>query len=121
MHTYDEEELNMINKGHDDISVTNSIPSNLLKNKQPHKNKSKVFTRTFNSKNIDGKYYKTITINMHGSGDFGSYIKNAVTGIYTKHRVGTEADYLYFLVSDFNGDSQIYNPTKVKSFSTSVL
>jgi len=109
MQTYDEEELNMINKGHDDISVTNSIPSNLLKNKQPQKNKSKIFTRTI-TLNQDSKKNKTITINMHGSGDFGSYIKNAVTGIYTNHRVGTEADYLYFLVSDCTGMDKLNGP-----------
>lgn len=103
MHTYDEEEVNIINKGNDDYSITNSIPSNLLKNKQPRGNKSKVFTRTFNIKSIDGTKNKTVTINMHGSGDYGSYIKNAVTGIYTKHRVGSEAENLYFLVADCTG------------------
>ena len=110
MQTYDEEELNMINKGHDDFSVTNSIPSNLLKNKQVRGNRSKVFTRTFNSKSIDGKKNKTVTINMYGSGDYGSYIKNAVTGVYTKHRVGSEAEYLYFLVADCTGMDKLNGP-----------
>jgi hypothetical protein len=110
MQKYDEEELNIINKGHDDYSVTNSIPSNLLKNKKPRVNRSKVFTRTFSSKFIDGKYYKTITINMYGSGDYGSYIKNAVTGAYTKHRVGTDASNLYFLVADCTGMDRLNGP-----------
>jgi hypothetical protein len=110
MQTYDEEELNMINKGHDDFSVTNSIPSNLLKNKQVRGNRSKVFTRTFNSKSIDGKKNKIVTINMYGSGDYGSYIKNAVTGAYTKHRVGSEAEYLYFLVADCTGMDKLNGP-----------
>ena len=110
MQRYDQEELNIINKGHDDYSVTNSIPSNLLKNKKPRGNRNKVFTRTFSSKFIDGKYYKTITINMYGSGDFGSYIKNAVTGVYTNHRVGSEASYLYFLVADCTGMDKLNGP-----------
>jgi hypothetical protein len=110
MQTYDEEELNMINKGHDDFSVANSVPSNLLKNKQVRGNKSKVFTRTFHSKSIDGKKNKPVTINMHGTGDYGSYIKNAVTGVYTNHRVGSEAEYLYFLVADCTGMDKLNGP-----------
>ena len=110
MQTYDEEELNMINKGHDDFSVTNSIPSNLLKNKQVRGNRSKVFTRTFNSKSTDGKKNKIVTINMYGTGDYGSYIKNAVTGVTTNHRVGSEAEYLYFLVADCTGMDKLNGP-----------
>ena len=109
MQTYDDEELNIINKGHDDYSVTNSIPSNLLKNKQPVGNKSKVFTKTITLKQ-DGKKNKTVTITMHGSGDFGSYIKNALTGEYTKHRVGSEAEYLYFSVADCTGMDKLNGP-----------
>ena len=110
MHTYDQEEVNIINKGNDDYSITNSIPSNLLKNKQPRGNKSKVFTKTFNIKSIDGKKYKTVTINMYGSGDYGSYIKNAVTGAYTNHRVGSEAENLYFSVADCTGMDKLNGP-----------
>jgi len=110
MQKYDQEELNIINKGQDDYSVTNSIPSNLLKNKQVRGNRSKVFPRTFTSKWVDGKFYKTITVNLYGSGDYGSYIKNAVTGVYTNHRVGTEAESLYFLVADCTGMDKLNGP-----------
>ena len=110
MQTYDQEELNIINKGHDDYSVTNSIPSNLLKNKQPRGNRSRVYTRTINLKLVDGKQYKPITINMYGSGDYGSYIKNAVTGAYTNHRVGSEAEYLYFTVANCTGLDKMHGP-----------
>ena len=113
MHTYDQEEVNIINKGNDDYSITNSVPSNLLKNKQPRGNQSKIFTRTFNSKSVDGKKYKAVTINMHGSGDCGSYIKNAVTGAYTNHRIGSEAEYLYFLVSDCTGMDKMNGPVRL--------
>ena len=41
---YDQEEINMINKGNDELSVAGSIPSNLLKNKQPKINRSRHFT-----------------------------------------------------------------------------
>ena len=110
MQTYDQEEVNIINKGHDDYSITNSIPSNLLKNKQPRGNQSRVYTihKTLKSLNNDSR--KTVTINVYGTGDYGSYIKNAVTGAYTNHRVGSEAENLYFSVANCTGMDKINGP-----------
>jgi hypothetical protein len=110
MQKYDEEELNIINKGQDDFSVTNSIPSNLLKNKQPRGNQSRVYTINKTLKSLDNQYSKTVTIKVHGSGDYGSYIKNAVTGIYTNHRVGSEAENLYYTVANCTGMDKINGP-----------
>jgi hypothetical protein len=110
MYAYDQEQdMNRIN---DDFSVVSSVPSNLLKNKQPRVKKNRYYTikRTLNSKWTDGKYYDTVTINMYGSGDFGSYIKNAVTGAYTNHLVGSEAEYLYFTVANCTGIDKLNGP-----------
>jgi hypothetical protein len=110
MQRYDQEELNIINKGQDEFSVTNSIPSNLLKNKQPRGNQSRVYTINKTLKSLDNEYRKTVTIKVHGSGDYGSYIKNAVTGAYTNHRVGSEAENLYYTVANCTGMDKINGP-----------
>jgi hypothetical protein len=109
MYAFDQEQQNRMN---DDFSIASSVPSNLLKNKQPRANKNKCYTikKSFKSKWIDGKYYDVVTINMYGSGDAGSYIKNAVTGSYTNHRVGSEAEYLYFCVANCTGMDKLNGP-----------
>jgi len=103
MYAYDQQQD--MNRGDDDFSVSESIPSNLMKNKQPRSEGTKCYTinRVLNKKWTDGKFYKTVTIRMHGSGEYGSYIKNAVTGAYTNHRVGSEAENLYFCVANCTG------------------
>ena len=110
MLTYNQEEVNIINKGNDDYSITNSIPSNLLKNKQPRGNQSRVYTINKTLKSLDNEYRKTVTIKLYGSGDYGSYIKNAVTGAYTNHRVGSEAENLYFSVANCTGMDKLNGP-----------
>ena len=60
-------------------------------------------TRPFNGKWKDGKYYKNITVEMYGSGDSGTYIRNAVTGEYTKHIVGSKAEELFYKVAICTG------------------
>jgi hypothetical protein len=110
MLTYNQEEVNIINKGNDDYSITDSIPSNLLKNKQPRGNQSRIYTINKTLKSLDNKYSKTVTIKLYGSGDYGSYIKNAVTGAYTNHRVGSEAENLYFSVANCTGMDKLNGP-----------
>jgi hypothetical protein len=110
MQKYNQEELNVINKGQDDFSVTNSVPSNLLKNKQPRGNQSRVYTINKTLKSLDNDYRKTVTINLYGTGDYGSFIKNAVTGAYTNHRVGSEAENLYFSVANCTGMDKLNGP-----------
>jgi hypothetical protein len=107
MYAYDQEED--FNEG----SIDNgSVPSNLLKNKQPRAKGNKCYTihRVLNKKWTDGKFYNTVTIKLHGTGDYGSYIKNAVTGAYTNHRVGSEAEYLYFTVANCTGLDKMNGP-----------
>jgi len=108
MYAYDQEQ----DFNNDDFSATDSVPSNLLKNKQPRpkRNRCYIVDRVLNKKYIDGKFYKTVTIKMYGSGDYGSYIRNAVTGAYTNHRVGSEAENLYFCVANCSGLDKISGP-----------
>lgn len=109
MYAYDQDQLNRME---DDFSTTDTVPSNLLKNKQPRSKRAKCYTikKSLKRKWIDGKFYNTVTINMYGSGDLGSYIKNAVTGEYTDHRVGSEAENLYFCVANCSGLDKLNGP-----------
>lgn len=109
MYAYDQQQED-ITRINDDYSVAASIPSNLLKNKQPRGNKSRVYTINKTVKSLNDEYRKTVTINLYGSGDYGSYIKNAVTGAYTNHRVGSEAENLYYTVADCTGMDKINGP-----------
>ena len=99
MYAYDQEQ-----DFNEDVSMTDSIPSNLLKNKQPRSKGDKCFTIT----QIVNK--KRVTIKLYGSGDYGSYIKNAVTGAYTNHRVGSAAENLYFCVANCTGLDKMHGP-----------
>lgn len=107
MYAYDQEQ-----EFNENFSVTDSIPSNLLKNKQPRPNRSRCYkiSRVLNQKWTDGKFYRTVEITLHGTGDYGSYIRNAVTGAYTNHRVGSEAEYLYFSVANCTGLDKLNGP-----------
>jgi hypothetical protein len=111
MYAYDQEQQN-INGVNDDFSATDSVPSNLLKNKQPRSKGNRCYTieRVLNKKWHDGKIYKTVKINMYGSGDYGSYIRNAVTGVYSNHRVGSRAENLYYSVANCCGVDKINGP-----------
>ena len=57
----------------------------------------------FNDKWTDGKFYKRITIENYGSGDAGSLIRNAVTGIKYNYRVGSSDEDLFFKVIEASG------------------
>jgi hypothetical protein len=109
MYAYDQQQED-ITRINDEYSVAASIPSNLLKNKQPRGNQSRVYTINKTVKSLNDEYHKTVTIKVYGSGDYGSYIKNAVTGAYTNHRVGSEAEYLYYTVADCTGMDKINGP-----------
>jgi len=58
----------------------------------------------------DGKFYKNVTINMHGSGDSGSFIRNAVTGAVTNYIVGSKDQELFYKVSMCTGLDREHRP-----------
>jgi hypothetical protein len=47
---------------------------------------------------------------MYGSGNTGTFIRNAVTGERRNHRVGSADEYLYFSVSMCNGLDKLNGP-----------
>lgn len=61
------------------------------------------FSIPFNKTWKDGRFYKTITIELYGSGQSGSRIKNAVTGQRYPYIVGSVDEDLLFKVSDATG------------------
>jgi len=61
------------------------------------------YTKVINDKLTDGKFYKTVKIELYGSGQMGSQIKNAVTGIYTPYIVGSADEDLFFTICDATG------------------
>jgi len=52
----------------------------------------------------DGKYYDKVTIELFGSGDTGTKIRNAVTGAKTPYLVGSKNEDLFFKVMDASGN-----------------
>ena len=52
----------------------------------------------------DGKYYDKVTIELFGSGDTGTKIRNAVTGAKTPYLVGSLNEDLFFKVMDASGN-----------------
>ena len=56
------------------------------------------FKKVFN-KEWKNKFYKTISVEVYVSGDTGSHIRDAITGRYSVHEVGSKEEDLYFKVS----------------------
>ena len=54
----------------------------------------------FNATWKDGKFHKTLTVEIYGSGQQGSRIRNAVTGMSCSDLVGSSSEDLYFKVID---------------------
>ncbi len=50
------------------------------------------------NKEWNGKFHKNATIEFYISGDTGSHIRDAVTGKYYNHEVGSKEEDLYFKV-----------------------
>jgi hypothetical protein len=67
-------------------------------------------SRVFNDTWRDGKFYKNVIINMHGSGDSGSLIRNAVTGAITNYVVGSKDQDLFYKVAMCTGLDRDYKP-----------
>jgi hypothetical protein len=57
----------------------------------------------FNNIKKDGKFYKTVTIENFGSGQIGTRIRNAVTGMRYTNLVGSIDEDLFFKVIDSTG------------------
>ena len=80
-----------------------------LKNDDKHYFK---YTKPFNDTWTDGRFYKKVTIELYGSRDIGSRIRNAVTGqLYPPNFiVGTSYEDLLFTVSECSGINKHREP-----------
>jgi hypothetical protein len=67
-------------------------------------------SRAFNEKWRDGKFYKNVIIKMYGSGDSGSFIRNAVTGAVTNYVVGSLDQDLFYKVAMCTGLDRDHRP-----------
>ena len=80
------------NKKNASVAVARNIDHNYEKLKIP-----------FNGTWKDGRFYETITVELYGSGQSGSRIRNAVTGQRYPYLVGSTDEDLLFKVSDATG------------------
>jgi hypothetical protein len=108
MYAYDQEEL--MRTSDDVLSDIHSVPSNIIKNMPLRTKVDRLYTIKKQLTSKDGKYHDFVTITMYGSGSSGAFIRNAVTGAYTNHLVGSKEDYLYFSVSMCNGMDKANGP-----------
>ena len=60
--------------------------------------------RDYNKAGPDGKFRKTVTINMYSTGQVGSNIRDAITGEYLRDLVGSVEEYKYFKVVMATGE-----------------
>jgi len=87
----------------DDRSDDADLKKNAIADREKLDPNFQKHTKEFNNKWTDGKYYKKITIKSYGSGQMGSKIRNAVTGMYTPYVVGSKNEDLFFIVIDSVG------------------
>ena len=80
------------NKKNTSAAVARNIDANYEKFKVP-------FNKTWK----DGRYYENIIVEVYGSGQTGSRIRNAVTGQTYSYLVGSGAEDLFFKVTDSTG------------------
>jgi|694.fasta_scaffold09222_14 hypothetical protein len=101
----------MFYEDHFDPTVDNDIASVDLRNQKKRSTESarnadknyEKYTITLNKVWSDGRYYKTVTVEDHGSGQIGSKIRNAVTAQRYNHLVGSINEDLFFKVSEASG------------------
>jgi hypothetical protein len=91
---------------YDDISTETNSDS-LITITKP-KNYQKLI-RNYN-KWLNDKYYKNIIIECYGSGDTGTYIRDAISGDKTPYRVGSYYEYLFYRVAICTGENKMKEP-----------
>jgi hypothetical protein len=61
----------------------------------------------------NGRYYRTVKLELFGSGQTGTFIRNAVTGNPTNFRVGSKDESMFFKVNDVRGVNGSKNPIQL--------
>ena len=68
------------------------------------------------NREVNGKFYKTTNVELYISGDIGHLIRDAITGRYTEHLVGSKEEDLYFKA---HVDLAIAGPNQGSAFYSS--
>lgn len=87
----------------DNEFVSTSKNKNLQETKKADTKYDK-YVKEMKMKWTDGKFYDKVIIEMYGSGDTGTKIRNAVTGSKTPYLVGSLNEELFFKVADATGN-----------------
>jgi len=64
----------------------------------------------YNKRWKNGKFYKRIIVECYGSGDNGTYIRNAQTGEVTSFKVGSKYEHLFYSVLISTGYNKRRDP-----------
>lgn len=87
-------------------TLSNDIDNNILHDLKSNIDKRYHFL-TKKVKHSSNDFYKNIKIEMYGTGDIGSTIRNAETGEYFKgHLVGSDIEDIYFKTSFFRSPNK---------------
>jgi hypothetical protein len=101
----EDEYFNPVNENHLDIQSTKQSLSVIEETKGFDRGYSKIFRR---SNRISGKN-KQNKIDLYTSGDIGSNIRDAETGVYYTDKVGSADEYLFFKVTIATGECNSKN------------
>jgi hypothetical protein len=98
-------EKNMFFDTDNDIVLSSKNKNKILQEVKKTDTKYDKYVKDLKIKWTDGKYYDKVTIELFGSGDTGTKIRNAVTGAKTPYLVGSLNEDLFFKVMDASGNN----------------
>jgi hypothetical protein len=98
-------EKNVYTYDENDVVLSSNNKKKLLLETKKTDTKYDKYVKELKKKWTDGKYYDKVTIELYGSGDSGTRIRNAVTGAKTPYLVGSLNEDLFFKVIDACGNS----------------
>jgi hypothetical protein len=97
-------EKNMFFDTENDIVLTSKNKNNILQEVKKTDTKYDKYVKVLKMKWIDGKYYDKVTVELFGSGETGTKIRNAVTGAKTPFLVGSLNEDLFFKIINATGN-----------------
>jgi hypothetical protein len=99
-------EKNMFFESDNDVFLTsnNKNRNKVLQEVKKTDTKYYKYNKVVGMKWQDGKYYDKVIIELFGSGDTGTKIRNAVTGAKTSYLVGSSNEDLFFKIRDSTGN-----------------
>ena len=97
-------EKNMFFDNDNDIVISSKNKNNILQEVKKTDSKYDKYVKELKMKWTDGKYYDKVSIELFGSGETGSKIRNAATGAKTPYLVGSSNEDLFFKIIDATGN-----------------